>query len=212
VLINSKADIQTGGVPYSLFAFTGLLAWTFFSSGLNGAATSLLGNTSLLTKTACPRELFPFSSIVVAGVDTLVASIVLVVLFVITGEVPQPASVYIPILFLVQLAFTTGLSLVFAILVVYLRDLRHALGLILQIGLLATPVAYGLDVIPEKWRGLYCFLNPLGPVIDGYRRTMLQNEAPQWGYVGLGAISSVLLLGIGFWVFKRWEGGVVDYA
>ncbi len=140
-------------MPYSLFAFTGLLAWTFFSSGVNGAAMSLLGNTALLTKTACPRELFPFSSLVVAGVDTLVASIVLVVLFAVTGDWPQPASVYIPILFLVQLAFTAGLSLLLAVAVVYLRDLRHALALFLQVGLLATPVAYGLDVIPADIAG-----------------------------------------------------------
>jgi ABC-2 type transport system permease protein/lipopolysaccharide transport system permease protein len=212
VLINSKADIQTNGVPYSLFAFVGLLAWTFFSSGVNGAATSLLGNTSLLTKTACPRELFPLSSIAVAGVDTLVASIVLVILFIVNGFAPKPETVYVPILFLVELAVTMGLSLIFAIAVVYLRDLRHALGLFLQVGLLATPVAYGLDVIPSSVRWLYCMLNPLAPVIDGYRRTMLEGQPPQWGYLGLGCITTVVVLVFGFWAFKRWEGGVVDYA
>jgi ABC-type polysaccharide/polyol phosphate export permease len=212
VLINSQANIQTNGVPYSLFSFVGLLAWTFFSSSVNGGAMSLLSNTSLLTKTACPRELFPFSSIVVAGVDTVVASIVLVLLFIVNQEAPQPATVYVPILFLIQLAFTTGVSLLLAILVVYLRDLRHALQLFLQVGLLATPVAYGLDVIPADVRWLYCLLNPLAPVIDGYRRTMLQNEAPQWGYVGLGALTTTIVLVAGFWIFKRWEGGVVDYA
>jgi ABC-type polysaccharide/polyol phosphate export permease len=212
VLINSRADIQTDGVPYALFTFVGLLAWTFFSSSVNGAATSLLANTSLLTKTSCPRELFPFSSIVVAGVDTVVASIVLVFLFIINQQAPQPATVYVPILFLIQLAFTTGLGLLLAILVVYLRDLRHALQLGLQVGLLVTPVAYGLDVIPADLRWVYSLVNPLGPVIDGYRRTMLQNEAPQWGYVGLGALTTTIVLAVGFWVFKRWEGGVVDYA
>jgi ABC-2 type transport system permease protein/lipopolysaccharide transport system permease protein len=212
IAINSKADIDTGGVPYSLFSFIGLLAWTFFTGGVNGGATSLLGNTALLTKTNCPRELFPFSTIVVAAVDTAVAGIVLVVLFLINGFAPKPTTVYVPILMLVQLACTTGLCLLVAILIVYLRDLRYALGLFLQIGLLATPIAYGLDVIPANLRWLYCLLNPLAPVIDGYRRTVLQNQAPQWGYLGLGAITSAALLALGFWVFKRWEGGVVDYA
>lgn len=212
IAINSKADINTGGVPYSLFSFIGLLAWTFFSGAINGGATSLLGNTALLTKTNCPRELFPFSTIVVAGVDTAVASIVLVVLFIVNEFAPKPTTVYVPILMLVQLAFTTGLCLLVAILIVYLRDLRYALGLFLQIGLLATPIAYGLDVIPSDLRWLYCLINPLGPVIDGYRRCVLQNEPPQWGYLGLGALTSILVLAVGFWVFKRWEGGVVDYA
>jgi ABC-type polysaccharide/polyol phosphate export permease len=212
VLINRTVSIETDGVPYPLFSFVGLLAWTFFSSGFNGAAMSLLGNTALLTKTACPRELFPFSCIVVAGVDTLVASIVLVFLFIVNNTAPQPATVYVPIIFVIQLAFTTGLSLLLAILVVYLRDLRLALPLFLQIGLLVTPVAYGFEVIPANLRGLYSLLNPLGPVIDGYRRTMLQNLPPQWGYLGLAALTSAIVLVAGFWVFKRWEGGVVDYA
>jgi ABC-type polysaccharide/polyol phosphate export permease len=212
IFINSQADIQTDGVPYALFSFVGLLAWTFFSSSVSGGTSSLLGNTALLTKTACPRELFPFASILVAGVDTVVASTVLVFLFIINQTAPQPATVYVPILFLVQLAFTMGLSLLFAILIVYLRDLRYAIPLFLQVGLLATPIAYGLDAIPTQYRGLYCLLNPLAPVIDGYRRTVLQNHPPQWGYLGLGALTSTIVLVAGFWIFKRWEGGVVDYA
>jgi ABC-2 type transport system permease protein/lipopolysaccharide transport system permease protein len=212
VVIDRTADFATGGVPYPLFSFVGLLSWTFFSSSVNGSATSLLSNAPLLTKTSCPRELFPFSTILVAAVDTLIAGIVLVVLFVIFQEYPQPATVYVPILLLIQLAFTAGVGLLLAILVIYLRDLRHALALILQIGLLVTPIAYGFDAIPSDLRWVYALANPLGPVIDGYRRTVLQNEAPQWGYVGLAALTSTVVLLGGFWVFKRLEGGVIDYA
>jgi ABC-type polysaccharide/polyol phosphate export permease len=212
VVIDRSADFATGGVPYALFSFVGLLSWTFFSSSVNDSATSLLSNTPLLTKTSCPRELFPFSTMVVAAVDTLFAAIVLVALFVVFQEFPQPASVYVPILLVIQLAFTAGVSLLLAILVVYLRDLRHALQLILQIGLLVTPIAYGFDAIPSDLRWLYALVNPLGPVIDGYRRTVLQNQAPQWGYVGLAALTSTIVLLAGFWVFKRLEGGVIDYA
>jgi ABC-2 type transport system permease protein/lipopolysaccharide transport system permease protein len=210
VFADRVADIETGGVPYSLFAFTGLLAWTFFASSMNGASQSLLSNTSLLNKTACPRELFPLSTVIVAGVDTALASIVLVVLFFATQTAPQPATVYVPLLMLVQIILTIGVSFFIAIVVVFVRDIRHALPLFLQVGLLVTPVAYGYDVIPVELRGVYAIVNPLGPLIDGYRRTMLANESPQWQYVGLATLSSCAILLFGYWLLKRLEGGIVD--
>jgi ABC-2 type transport system permease protein/lipopolysaccharide transport system permease protein len=210
VFADRVADIDTGGVPYSLFAFTGLLAWTFFSSSVNGASQSLLSNTSLLNKTACPRELFPLSTVIVAGVDTALASIVLVVLFVATQTLPEPATVYVPLLMLVQIVLTVGVSFVISILVVFVRDIRHALPLFLQVGVLVTPVAYGFEVVPVELRWVYAIVNPLGPLIDGYRRTMLQNESPQWQYVGLATLSSCAILVFGFWLLKRLEGGIVD--
>jgi ABC-type polysaccharide/polyol phosphate export permease len=212
VLLNRVADIDTNGAPYVLFSFIGLLAWTFFSTSVNSGATSLLSNTSLLNKMACPRELFPVSSLLVAGIDTVVASSVLVILFAVEGTLPEPTIYWVPLLMLVQILFTLGVTLVFAISVVYLRDVRHALPLIMQVGLLATPVAYSLDVIPPEWRPLYSLANPLGPVIDGYRRALLENRAPEWDLLGLAAITTVLVLSLGFWLFKRLEGGVIDVS
>jgi ABC-2 type transport system permease protein/lipopolysaccharide transport system permease protein len=73
-------------------------------------------------------------------------------------------------------------------------------------------VAYPLSKIPASWRGLYCALNPLAPVIDGYRRVVLFGQAPQWSYVGLGAASSAVLLLVSYHFFKRLEVGIADVA
>jgi ABC-type polysaccharide/polyol phosphate export permease len=212
VLADHLTNINTKGVPYALFAFLGLLGWTFFSSGVNGSAMSLVSNTALLNKVACPRELFPLGTISVAAVDTCIAALVLPILFVVNDTVPQPASIYVPLLVLIELAFTVGVGLMLSVLVVYQRDLRHALGLALQLGLLLTPVAYGFDEIPSGFRWIYSLVNPLGPVIDGYRRTILQNEPPQWLYTGLGALSATAFLVLGFWLLRRLEGGIPDVS
>ena len=134
---------------------------------MNGASQSLLSNTSLLNKTACPRELFPLSTVIVAGVDTALTSIVLVVLFIATQTVPDPTTVYVPLLVFVQIVLTVGVSFLISIVVVFSRDIRHALPLFLQVGLLVTPVAYGFDVVPVELRWVYSIVNPLGPIIDG---------------------------------------------
>jgi ABC-2 type transport system permease protein/lipopolysaccharide transport system permease protein len=167
---------------------------------------------SLLNKVYCPREVFPLANIFVAGADALVSTVVLVLLFPLNGFWPKITSLWIPLLLLVQIAFTLAITLIIASCVVYLRDLRHALPIILQLGLFVTPVAYSFHAIPAHWRTLYSIVNPLGPVIDGYRKAILLGRTPELGLLGIGAATSTLLLVIGYRLFKRLETGIADVA
>lgn len=206
------ADVQTGDVPYVLFTYVALLPWTFFSNSAALGGMSLLTNLALLNKVYCPREVFPLASVVVAGIDMAVATLVLGVLFGATTFAPKGTTLWVPVLFAVQVAFTLGVVFLVSSIVVYLRDLRHLINIALQIGLFATPVAYSLSSIPESFRHLYCLANPLAPVIDGYRRTILYGQPPEWGLLGLGAITSCVLLVGGYITFKRLETGIADVA
>jgi ABC-type polysaccharide/polyol phosphate export permease len=206
------ANVDTGGAPYPLFAYLGILPWTFFSSSVSDGGQSLVSNFPILNKVYCPREVFPMSSIAVAGVDAGVALLVLAALFVIESVMPSPMTVWVPLLALVQLVFTLGVTLIMSASLVYMRDLKHVLPLALQLGLFATPVAYGMDSIPEKYQLAYSFLNPLAPIIDGYRRTVLMDLPPDWKLLLAGVITSVLLLVFGYLGFKRLETGFADVA
>lgn len=212
LFVNRIARIDTGGAPYPLFAYVGLLPWTFFSTSVNQGGQSLVQNIPLLNKVYCPREVFPLASVAVAGLDSAVALVALGGLFVFTGYAPAATSYWVPILLLVQVAFTLGVTLITSAVVVYLRDLRHALPILLQLGLFATPVAYGIDVVPVSLRVLYAVLNPLGAVIDGYRRTVLLGLGPNWDLVLPAAGSALAVLVVGYLVFKRMETGFADVA
>jgi ABC-type polysaccharide/polyol phosphate export permease len=207
------ANIDTPhDVPYPLFAYLGLLPWSFFSTAMSQGGVSLITNVPLLNKVYCPREVFPLASITLAGVDTSIALSALLVLFGVNGFAPRATSFYIPLLLVLQVAFTMGVVLIASSVMVYLRDLRTTLPLALQLGLFATPVAYGLDSIPRHLRGVYATANPLVSIIDGYRRSVLYGQAPQWGLLGLSSITTVVVLGGGYWLFKRLEGGIADVA
>jgi ABC-2 type transport system permease protein/lipopolysaccharide transport system permease protein len=212
LIFRRVAHVDTNGVPYPLFSYLGLLPWGFFSSSVSNGGSSLLSNNSLLNKVYCPREVFPLYNIVVASVDMLVASTVLLILFPVTGYAPRLTSVWLPPLFLVQLAFTMGVTLLVSSSLVYLRDLRQVVPLLLQLGLFATPVAYGMSFIPAKFRVLYSTLNPLAPVIDGYRRAVLYGQAPDWHLVIPAALSATVVLAVGYAVFKRLETHFADVA
>jgi ABC-type polysaccharide/polyol phosphate export permease len=211
LFFRKAAKIDTGPVPYPLFCFIGLLPWTFFSTSVSQGGLSLVTNVHLLNKVACPREVFPMASVVVAGIDSLLSVTVLALLFLRFGFAPKAASVWIPVILLVQVAFTLGVTLVASAVVVYLRDLRHALPLILQLGLFVTPVAFPLDIVPPSMRPLYVAVNPLGAVIDSYRRTVLLGRPPS-SLLAVGAAASAVVLLGSYALFKRLDTRIADVA
>jgi len=206
------ADVDTGGAPYALFAYLGLLPWTFFSASVSGASLSLVSNMSLLNKVNCPREVFPLSAVAGAGVDSMVATAMLGLLFALSGFAPRATSYWVPVLVAIVIVFTVAVGLVLSSVTVYLRDVAHIVPIGLQVGLFATPVAYGIEVVPSEYHWVYAVVNPIAPAIDGLRRCMLEGVAPRLGLVALAAASSLTLLAVGFRVFKRLETGIADVA
>jgi ABC-type polysaccharide/polyol phosphate export permease len=212
LFFKTAADIDTGDIPYPLFAFVALVPWTLFSNSVSTGAVSITQNLSLVNKVYCPREVFPLSSIGIAGVDAVISLSMLALLFVIYGEAPQPESVWVLVLLPIQLAFTIGVTLLLSALVVYLRDVRQILPMALQFALFATPVAYAFDVLDARWQPLASAVNPLAPIIDSYRQTVLYGNSPEWDLLGIAAGVSFLWLVVGYLLFKRLETGFADVA
>ncbi len=205
------AAVETGGTPYVLFAFLGLLPWSLFSSAVSNGGLSLFNNVALLNKVYCPREVFPLAAIGVAIVDTLIGSLALVFMFIVTGTMPRSTVVWMPVLWVIQLMFTTAVTLVISALVVHVRDIRHVLPVVLPAGLFLNPIALPLDrLIPKDWQVFYSCVNPLGPVMEGYRRVVLYGLAPQWHLLGPAALSAGIALFFGLLIFRRLEVSFAD--
>jgi ABC-type polysaccharide/polyol phosphate export permease len=210
LLFTKFAKVDSHGVAYPVYAYVALIPWTFFSSTVTGGASSMVGNLPLLQRIFCPRELFPLSTMLSAAVDALLSVFVLGILFAITGTVPQPETFYLVILIPLLVAFTLAVTLACAGLLVYFRDLRYALPLLLQFGLLATPVAYGFESV--SFALLYSALNPLAPIIDGFRRVILFGQPPDWAPLGIAATVTFAYLYGAYRLFKRLETGFADIA
>lgn len=203
---------STDGVPYALFSYMALVPWTFFATTVSTGSSSLISNLSLLNKVYCPREVFPIASALTAAFDALISALVLIVLFAVYAYTPAVTTLWAPLLIAVEAAFALGFTLFSASTLVYLRDLRYVVPMVVQIGMFASPVAYSLDVIPKGFRPYYALLNPMGPVIDGFRRTVLHDLPPDWGLLGLAALASAVWLVGGYALFKRLETGFADIA
>jgi ABC-type polysaccharide/polyol phosphate export permease len=212
VFLHRVAGIDSGGAPYPLFAYLGLVPWLFFATSLLQGGQSLITNGDLLNKVSCPREVFPIGATVVAAIDASLSLSVLAVLFAAYGYAPHAQAYWIPVLLAIQVAFTLGLTLVVSSVTVYIRDVKHALPVLLQVALFATPVAYGLDAVPRRWRVPYVVVNPLAAVIEGYRRTVLFGDQPDLLLVAAAALSALAVLLAGYIVFRRLEVGMADVA
>jgi len=213
-LVFTRFHVNTNGIPYPVFAYLALIPWTFFSATVSGGGMSVVANLSIVNKVYCPREIFPISSLAIATVDTVVSSLVLGILFVVTGVVPHVETLLAPLFIAVLIVFSLGVALIVSATLVYLRDLRHALPIILQLLLFATPVAYGFELMAttDARAILYSALNPVAAVIDALRRTVLFGEQPQWIPFAAAATTSALVLAFGYLLFKRLEAGIADFA
>ena len=212
VFFKRVAKIDTSPAPYALYSYLGLLPWSFLSTSVSQGGQSLVTNSALLNKVYCPREVFPLSSVIVAAVDMFTATLILGVLFAVYGYAPHATSIWVPVLLVVQFAFAMGVSLIASSTLVYLRDLRQALPILLQLGLFATPVAYGMKEIPDSIKNVYAALNPIATVIDGYREAILYGNTPNLRWLGLASITSAVVLVAGYSMFKRLEAGFADVA
>jgi ABC-2 type transport system permease protein/lipopolysaccharide transport system permease protein len=173
-----------------------------------------VGNLALINKLYCPRDVFPVAAMADAAVDAIIASLVLLIMFPLLGVWPKPETYYVPLLLIVLIMFSLGVALAISAVVVFMRDLALLLPLVVQFGLFVTPVIYSPQTLfkSETLLIVYSIINPLVPVLDGFRRCVLYGEAPEWVPLAAAAGMSALVLLGGFMLFKRLETGIADVA
>ena len=210
-IIGKLAKIDTDYKSYALFVVCGLVPWTFFASAVGQGGMSLLSNLQLINKINCPREVFPLAMVGVAAVDTVTSMVAVVALFAFNTTMPHAMVLaWMVPLILVEVLFAMGVSLLVSSLVVHVRDIRHVLPVVIQMGLMATPVIWSFEGLTRARQIAYAIFIPLGPVIDGLRRTALKGIAPDLAMLGIAALSSVVWFFGGFRVFKRLEASFAD--
>jgi lipopolysaccharide transport system permease protein len=198
--------VPTGELPYPIFAYSGLVVWTYFADALGRASNSLIQHENLITKVYFPRLLVPLASVVVGLVDFAVAFLVLVGLLVFYGFIPPMTILLLPLF--VFLATTTALavSLWLSALNIQYRDVRLFVPVLVQLWFFSTPIVYPSDLVPEGWRTLYMLLNPMVGILEGFRWSLIgRTEAPSPILLMVSGLMVVGLLISGLYYFRRTE-------
>lgn len=210
VIFGKVANLPSGGVPYPILTFAGLLPWQLFSNCLSDINSSVVRSGGMVTKIYFPRLVLPVGAIVSSLVDFLIACGILAALMAWYGIAPTPAVILLPLFLLLTLLAALGIGLWFAALNVEYHDFAYVVPFFISLGMFVSPVAYSTNVIPESWRALYS-LNPMVGAIDGFRWALLgQNFLPNWNGLMISAVVMMVLLVTGAFYFRKTERAFAD--
>lgn len=205
IFFGRLGQIPSDGVPYPVFSLAALVPWTYFSNALTNASNSLVAHERMISKIYFPRILLPLSEVISGLVDFAIAFVLLIIVMLSFGITPSLQTLYLPLLILFAVVTAFGAGVWLAAINVKYRDVKFALGFLVQFWLFISPVAYSSSLIPDRWRLIYS-LNPMVGVIDGFRFALFgDGTAQNWQSFLLSAAFATLLLVSGLYYFRRQE-------
>lgn len=209
LLFGKFARIPSDGIPYPVFCYCALVPWTYFSTVLAVASNSLINNDSLLTKVYFPRILLPAGTVLAGLVDLAIGSFLLVGLMLYYHVGISWALLVSPLVILLMVLITLGVSMGMAAANVRYRDVRHAVPFLIQIWMFATPVIYPVTMIPQRFRPILA-LNPCWGMVDAFRACVFPNLPFDFKLVGTSIGVAVMVFVGGAYYFYRAEKSFAD--
>jgi lipopolysaccharide transport system permease protein len=199
---------KTGGVPYPIYVYAGLLPWTFFANAVGTSGSSLVGSSNVITKVYFPRLIIPLAAVGAGLVDLAISFGILVAMMLYYGTALTGQILLLPLFLAGTILAATGTGALLAALNVAYRDFRYAVPFMIQLWMFVTPVIYPSSIVPDRWRWLLA-LNPMAGLIDGFRAAFLARRL-DWPHVGISIGVSCLLFLAGALYFQRVERRFAD--
>lgn len=204
VIFGKLAKIGSDGVPYPLFCFSAMVAWSYFSNAVTEATNSVVVNANMLGKVYFPRLILPLSAVLAKLLDLFIALVMLFILMLIFRWPIHWTVLFSPILVILMVLTAAGLGFWLTALVVQYRDVKYGLSLAMQLLLYAAPVVYPISMVPEKYVKLYA-LNPMVGVVEGFRTAILGTGAMPWDLIGIGFLTASVVAITGLLYFNFME-------
>jgi len=212
-LVFGKAlKIDTGEVPYPLFAVCGMVGWTYFAFVMQQSGQSIIASQQMIKKIYFPRLVIPLSKALVGLVDFGVTILLLLLMVFWYSYYPSPNIIWLPLFVMLIIIYSLSVGILLSALSIRYRDIQHIIPFMTQIGLYLTPVAYPAEFIIKAippWLSVIYFLNPMAGIVEGLRWSLLGTSIPTIYY--LYSFLMVILLFIGsLFYFKKVEREMAD--
>ncbi len=214
VIFGLIAGIPTDGTPQFLFYMSGNILWNFFSSCLNRASGTFLGNARLFGKVYFPRLVMPISAILYNLINFMLQTAVYVILVIVYSLIganvhPNLLIILAPFLVLQTALLGTGMGLIISSITTKYRDLNVLVSFGVSLLMYITPVVYPISRVPENFRWLM-LLNPVAPIVETYRCAFLGSGSFEWQFLLISLAVTLALLFWGVIVFNKVEKNFID--
>lgn len=200
--------MDTGTIPYPLFAFVGLMSWYLFSALLRNSGTALIQSQDLIRNLNFPRLILPLSKAFSSLPEFGISLVILLVMMLVLGHLPQWQIIFLPVFLLLNVLTALSIGIWLSALTLRYRDFQHIIPYILNFGIWLTPVFYPTTLIPEKYSYVLYF-NPMAGIVQGFRWCLVGGEMPSVLF-GFSFLAVALLFFSGILYFRRVERLVVD--
>jgi lipopolysaccharide transport system permease protein len=209
---NRALHLPSNGIPYSVFAFSGLVLWNFFSASVSSAGNSMLGNAHIVKKIYFPRLIIPLSSVIGAAVDMMVGFLAFIALLV-WFQIPVGIEAIIlwPCSLVIATLASSGLGCLLSAMMIKYRDVRYVIPFMMQAMLFLTPVIYPISMLDQVWAKYLLSLNPMLCAIAAFRAPLMDEQTPMH-FLLISAASGLIVFFLGMQYFKRTEKYFADLS
>lgn len=194
---------------YTIFMIVALIPWNFFTNAVQTGTGCIVANGNILKKVYFPREIIPISTTTSQLVNFIITCIIMVIFILFSGVGFSIHILLFPILVLIQYVFTLGVTFVLSALTVFAQDVSHFVSVIIMLGFYATPIVYQASMLPEKFQ-IFLKINPMAQLVEAYRSILYYHQLPDMVMLTIWGIGSVIILVVGYLIFKKFEKSFVE--
>ena len=209
-ILKIRIQTDTGDIPFLAFLLSGLLPWFAFQEGVMRGASSIVDKRHIIKKVIFPLELFPLTSVLSSFVHNGIGILIFFIgFFTWQGSISVTQIFFIAALLSLQIILTSGISMLFAALSVYIRDIIQVLGVIFQLLFYTTTILYPMTAVPDKLKAVI-LLNPFTPLVESYHNAILYGKSPEIGHIIYVLILTVVFFSAGVYFFRKVKKGFAD--
>ena len=194
---------------YTIFMIVALIPWNFFTTAVQTGTGSVVANGNILKKVYFPREIIPISTTTSQLVNFLITCLIMVAFILFSGVGFSIHILLFPLLVLIQYILTLGITFVLSALTVFAQDVSHFVSVIIMLGFYATPIVYQASMLPEKFQ-IFLKINPMAQLVEAYRSILYYHQMPDMFMLTVWGIGSVIVLVLGYLIFKKLERSFVE--
>jgi len=210
LFFGNLAKVPSDGVPYPVFNFSAMVAWTYFANAITFSGNSLIQqNAALITKVYFPRIVAPLAPVIAFLLDFAVAFVILIGMMLYYQIYPTVMILLVPLLVILMMLTASGVGMILAALNATYRDIRYTIQFLVQFWMFASPVVYPVSIIPEQYRLLYA-INPMAGIIEGFRSVLLGTVDFPAHMLMISAAVSIVIFIVGAFYFTRTEQHLAD--
>lgn len=209
LFFGNLANVPSDGIPYPIFNYSALIAWTYFANSVNTSSNSLVTNAPLVSKVYFPRMIIPLSPVIAFLLDFVIAFILLIGMMFYYQIFPNVTVLFLPLLVILMMLLASGVGMFLSSLNAKYRDIRYTIVFLLQFWMFASPVVYPVSMLPEKYHLIYA-INPMTGVIEGFRSALLGTVAFPTQIILISTAVSIIIFIIGALYYKQTERFFAD--